>query len=190
MQYEISLPADYDMGIIRKRVATRGSGTDTFDGLGLKAYGIRENGVSGSLVNQYAPFYLWHTLAGMNSFLFGPGFAGLSADFGRPTVRRWSGVAFERGMAQGDPVMASRRTWQVSSDDGLDEAVAAGLRDDASRREADGVHSTALALDSQRWEFVQFTLWTDASAQADGTRYEVLHTSVPGLSDLRVGRLW
>ncbi|WP_433257560.1 DUF4865 family protein [Streptosporangium sp. CA-135522] len=35
MQYEITLPADYDMKIIRHRVATRGSAMDAFPGLGL-----------------------------------------------------------------------------------------------------------------------------------------------------------
>ena len=72
MQYEITLPADYDMTIIRRRVATRGSATDAFPGLGVKAYAIRERGVLGSPVNQYAPFYLWADPAGMNQFLFGP----------------------------------------------------------------------------------------------------------------------
>lgn len=38
MQCEITLPADYDMAIIRHRVATRGASTDAFVGLGLKAY--------------------------------------------------------------------------------------------------------------------------------------------------------
>lgn len=48
MQYEITLPADYDMGIIHDRVATRGALLDTFPGLGLKAYCVRERGVDGS----------------------------------------------------------------------------------------------------------------------------------------------
>ncbi|MEP7019792.1 MAG: DUF4865 family protein [Pseudonocardiales bacterium] len=184
MQYEITLPADYDMGIIRHRVATRGSGTDALAGLGMKAYAIREKGVGGSPVNQYAPFYLWNTLDGMNAFLFGPGFAGLSGDFGRPAVQRWSGVSFERGSAGGVPVLASRRTWRVHSDDGLDDALADGLRAIERLRTVDGVHSTALAVDAQRWEFVQFTLWAQDPGEIDATRYEVLHTSVPGLADL------
>lgn len=58
MQYAIALPADYDLGVIRQRVATRGAAMDAFPGLGLKAYGIRERGVRGARVNEYAPFYL------------------------------------------------------------------------------------------------------------------------------------
>jgi hypothetical protein len=56
MQYEITLPADYDMGIIHKRVETRGRLTDGFAGLGFKAYLVRT--VDSSPVNQYAPFYV------------------------------------------------------------------------------------------------------------------------------------
>ncbi|GGO10638.1 hypothetical protein GCM10010116_21330 [Microbispora rosea subsp. aerata] len=39
-------------------MATRGHALDDRAGLGLKAYLIRERGVAGSPVNQYAPFYL------------------------------------------------------------------------------------------------------------------------------------
>lgn len=73
MQYEITLPADYDMEIVRRRVETRGRALDEFPGLGLKAYLIRERGVRDSPVNEYAPFYLWHAVSGMNRFLWGGG---------------------------------------------------------------------------------------------------------------------
>ena len=116
MQYEITLPADYDMGIIRHRVATRGERTDSLRGLGLKAYSIREKGVNGSPVNQYAPCYLWVTQSGMNDFLLGPGFAGLCDDFGRPAVRHWNVLTFEPGPAFGNPPMtasAARGDWPL-----------------------------------------------------------------------------
>ena len=38
MQYGIGLPADYDMGIIRRRTADKGHLLDDFDGLVFKAY--------------------------------------------------------------------------------------------------------------------------------------------------------
>jgi Domain of unknown function (DUF4865) len=43
-QYVVTLPADYDMGIIRKRVAEKGPSFDTFPGLGMKVFLIREKG--------------------------------------------------------------------------------------------------------------------------------------------------
>jgi transposase InsO family protein len=42
-----------------------------FPGLGLKAYLIRERNVAASLVNQYAPFYLWASIDGRARFLWG-----------------------------------------------------------------------------------------------------------------------
>lgn len=186
MQYEITLPADYDMGIIRTRVATRGSALDGWAGLGLKAYCVRERGVDGSPVNQYAPFYLWRAPEGMNAFLWGPGFRGLSADFGRPAVRQWTGLAFESGDLARTPVVATSHTSPIPPDvdpAGVIEEAVAGLV------AGDGVHSTALAVDTRNWQLLRFTLWHD-EPQDDGVRYRVLHLSHPELDDLPRGRHW
>ncbi|MDH6611982.1 hypothetical protein M2164_007617 [Streptomyces sp. SAI-208] len=115
MQYELTLPADYDMRVIRARVARIGHLLDDWEGLGFKTYLMRERGVNGSPVNQYAPFYLWNTVEGMNSFLWGGAFQGLSDDFGRPSVRQWTGLAYEEGGAAGSPARwAVRRSRPVA----------------------------------------------------------------------------
>src|SRR5690242_9878444 len=101
MQYEITLPADYDMAVVRSRVSRVGRLLDAWDGLGFKAYLMRERGVGGSAVNQYAPFYLWNTTEGMNSFLWGGAFQALVNDFGRPVVRQWTPLAYEEGGTAG-----------------------------------------------------------------------------------------
>lgn len=103
MQYEITLPADYDMEVVRRRVASRGHALDAWEGLGLKAYLIRERGVHGSPVNQYAPFYLWNSVEGMNSFFWGGGFQGIVDDFGRPSAHQWTGLAYEAGGGAAPP---------------------------------------------------------------------------------------
>lgn len=103
MQYELTLPADYDMDVVRARVARVGHLLDDWEGLGFKTYLMRERGVNGSPVNQYAPFYLWNTVEGMNGFLWGGGFQGLSNDFGRPSVRQWTGLSYEEGGAAARP---------------------------------------------------------------------------------------
>ncbi len=59
MQYELTLPVGYGTDVIRERVARTGHLLDDWPGLGLKAYLLRERGVHGSPVDQYAPFYLW-----------------------------------------------------------------------------------------------------------------------------------
>ena len=87
MQYEITLPADYEMGIIRNRVTTKGALTDDFEGLGLKAYLVQDR-ANGAEVNQYAPFYLWNSTTGMSRFLWGGQFfSGICQSFGRLRMR-------------------------------------------------------------------------------------------------------
>ncbi|SFT83918.1 protein of unknown function [Geodermatophilus amargosae] len=189
MQYEIGLPADYDMGVIEHRVATRGAATDDFPHLGLKAYAVRRKGRHGSPVNAYAPFYLWRDPAGLDAFLYGP-FRAITADFGRPPVRHWIGAAFEPGPATGAPAFATRELVALPDDVPPGEAVAEALQTPAP--EDDGWHSRAVAVDPARWELVRFTLWTAAPDRvpAGATAFDVLHASTPCLEQLTRGRLW
>jgi hypothetical protein len=186
MQYEITLPADYDMDIIRRRVAAKGSLFDAVSGLGLKAFLIRERGVAGAEVNQYAPFYLWSDVAGMSRFLWGGGgFGGIVDSFGRPAVQHWTGVAFAAGPAvEAMPHAASRVVEPIPAE--ADLASLAQFERDAlaQRSRTDGVHSAAVAIDPRHWQIVRFTLWEKAAPEAVGTRYEVLHLSRPDLVDL------
>jgi hypothetical protein len=192
MNYRITLPADYDMGTIRQRVATRGHLLDDFPGLGAKAYLIRERGVADSPVNQYAPFYLWNTPQGMNSFLWGPGFQGLVADFGRPVVEHWTGLGFARGPAFGAvPRAAARRTWPVEPGAEPAAVIGAALAELPSLAARPGTHSVALAVDPRHWELVRFTLRERTAPPAPGEdRYEVLHLSAPELNDIGTEQQW
>ncbi|GMA26002.1 DUF4865 domain-containing protein [Luteimicrobium album] len=200
-QYEITLPADYDMQIIRTRVAVGGHVLDDRAGLGLKAYVIRERGVTGSPVNQYAPFYLWNDTGQMARFLLGGGgFQNIVRDFGRPTARQWVGVACFAGPGRATaPATASRRLTPAPVDpdpertglglSALVERETEQLRQLARR---DGVHTAALAVDTHHWQLLRFVLWADTSARDDDAteRYEVLHLSAPGLADLPDGAVW
>ncbi|MFG2493087.1 DUF4865 family protein [Streptomyces caniferus] len=191
MQYAITLPADYDMQIIRNRVKSRGHLLDDFAGLGLKAYGIRERGVDGSPVNQYAPFYLWADPEAMNRFLLGDGFRGVVRDFGRPSVQHWQGLFHRPGPAVGTlPHASTRRTETLAEDADVADALAGAVAGHEELATTDGVHTTALALDPRRWELVHFTLWSHASPGSAGDRYEVLHLSAPDTGRLGTGRQW
>lgn len=191
MQYAITLPADYDMQIIRHRVKSRGHLLDDFAGLGLKAYGIRERGVEGSPVNQYAPFYLWADPEAMNRFLLGDGFRGVVRDFGRPVVQHWQGLFHRPGPAAGVlPRAFTRRTETLAEDADPATALAHAVAGHEQLATTDGVHSTALAFDPRLWELVHFTLWTQAASESAGDRYQVLHLSAPGTGALGTGRQW
>ncbi|WP_371617081.1 DUF4865 family protein [Streptomyces sp. NBC_00454] len=197
-QYEITLPADYDMGIIRKRVADFGHGLDDRAGLGLKAYLVRERGAGGSPVNQYAPFYLWNDPGAMGRFLLGGGgFQGVVRDFGRPAVHHWTGLAAFAGPARATaPRAASRRLTAIPADADL-TALAERETEELERlARRPGVHTAALAADPRSWQLLRFVLWEaapegDGDADWDATeRYEVLHLSAPELEALPAGRAW
>jgi hypothetical protein len=178
MQYEISLPADYDMGVIRRRVAERGHLLDRWEGLGLKAYLMRERGVHGSPVSQYAPFYLWNTAEGMNSFLWGGGFQGICDDFGRPSVRGWAGLAYAEGSGS-RACTAVRRRRPVPEGARLAD-VAEGALSEARRLAArEGAVLAAAGVDTGAWESVHFSLWEQEAPEAEGDVFQVLHLSAP-----------
>ncbi|MFJ9135939.1 DUF4865 family protein [Streptomyces sp. NPDC102256] len=191
MQYEITLPADYDMTVVRDRVARVGHLLDAWDGLGFKAYLMRERGVDGSPVNQYAPFYLWNTTQGMNSFLWGGAFQGLVNDFGRPVVQHWTGLAHEEGDAAGSaPVAAVRSRRPVAEGTDLSEVMAEAVRETTRLASLHGVVSATAAVDPRHWEIVHFSLWAAASPEAAGEIFQVLHLSRPERESLPRGRQW
>lgn len=186
MQYEIGLPADYDMAVIRRRVAERGHLLDRWEGLGLKAYLMRERGVQGSPVSQYAPFYLWNAVSGMNSFLWGGGFQGICDDFGRPSVRGWSGLAYEDG--GGSRARAAVRRRQPVPDGVPLAEVAEEARSEVRRLAAqEGAVLAAAGVDTGAWEVVHFSLWEQESPEAVGDVFQVLHLSAPERDRLWMG---
>ncbi|MEU5090537.1 DUF4865 family protein [Streptomyces sp. NPDC021356] len=197
MQYELTLPADYDMDVIRDRVARLGHLLDDWDGLGVKAYLMRERGTHGSPVNQYAPFYLWNTVEGMNSFLFGGPFQGLVGDFGRPAARQWTGLAYEEGTAaDADAAFAVRQRRPVPEGVPLTEFAAQTAEETRRLAGRDGAVLVAAAVDTARWELVHFSLCSHRDPAATGARdaggevFQVLHLSQPGRKTLRRGRRW
>ena len=85
-QYGFTLPVDYDMNIIERRIREKGHLLNGFPDLRFKAYLSAERR-KGSAENLYAPFYLWDDPAGVDNFITGPGFAALTRDFGWPVVK-------------------------------------------------------------------------------------------------------
>ncbi|MEU3842839.1 DUF4865 family protein [Streptomyces sp. NPDC028635] len=191
MQYAMTLPADYDMDVIRTRVSRLGHKLDAWEGLGIKAYLVRERGVDGSPVNQYAPFYLWHSMEGMNRFLWGGAFQGPVDDFGRPAVRQWTGLAYEEGVAAGSPAAVAIRRRQAVPDGVVLADVMADAAAEAGRLAGeDGAVLAAAVVDSSRWEIVHFSLWSGGTPKAEGEVFQVLHLSAPGRGRLPRGRQW
>lgn len=184
MQYEVTLPSDYDMAIIDERIKTRGPLLDEYPGLGLKAYAVR-NRARGATVNQYAPVYLWHEEDAMARFLAGDGFRGLCESFGRPAVRHWIGLVYERGPSHATaPREATRQTLHLDPESDLRRDIAEAEADTRRARETADLHSVALALDPKSWQLVRFSFWDKSALDGDEVSYEVRHVSAPMLDRL------
>ena len=185
-QYEILLPTDYDMQIIRRRVADRGHALDGRSGLGLKAYLIREV-ADGSPVNAYAPFYLWTDPMGLAAFHWeGHGFSGIVNDFGRPAVHTWIGGGFLRGPSYGETPTFATKTRVSLEPDSDPQSEATQLNEAAKSIAAiDETHSVAWAIDPATWRGVLFRLsMSRAESSPQATTYRVLHLSSPEMNEL------
>ncbi|KRF02011.1 D-amino acid aminotransferase [Frateuria sp. Soil773] len=183
MQYGFTLPADYDMAIIRRRIADKGHLLDDFAGLAFKAYlhAARDDRELPSRDNLYAPFYLWRDGDGMNAFLGGAGFAALARDFGRPAVRTWLPWQAELAEDLRDAASATRERIAVPAHADLGElrrTEAAAARQDR----ADGALAAIAAYDPARWTLLRFRLWPTLRpdlAREGRQLYRVGHVSQP-----------
>jgi hypothetical protein len=183
MQYTIALPADYDMAIVRRRIADKGHVLDDFPGLAFKAwlYAARDDSELPSRDNLYAPFYLWRDSAGMNAFLNGAGFATLSHDFGRPVVRSWIPWQAELSGDLRGAVCATQEF--VTVPDHADLAAWQRMESaSASAAMADGALAAVHACNPADWTLLRFRLWPEARADLAGAGrriYRVAHVSQP-----------
>jgi len=167
-QYSFTLPADYDMAIIRRRIAAKGPLLDGFPGLVFKAYLWAET--SFSRENLYAPVYLWRDTSGMNRFLEGDGFKGLVAAFGRPAIRMWVPRAQALSPDIASAAWATRRIGAIADD--------TALSDIPTGTPAPGAVASLDAYDPGAWSTLCVHLWRDRPEVDAGIQlYRVGHVS-------------
>ena len=183
MQYSFTLPADYDMAIIRRRIAEKGHLLDDFPGLAFKAYlyASRDDGELPSGDNLYAPFYLWRDGEAMNRFLGGAGFLALTQAFGRPSISTFSVWQAQLGDELMTAVCATRDIASLPSGVALDEWRQ--MESEANRAAmADGALAAVSAFEPTGWTRVNFRLWPDlraGHARKSAQAYRVGHVSQP-----------
>jgi hypothetical protein len=185
-QYEIALPADYDMDIIRHRVASRARTLDNRPGIGLKAYLIHET-ADGATANAYAPFYLWTDPEALAAFHWeGQGFSGIVSDFGRPPVQTWIGGHFHRGPRYEQTPAFATKTLLAPALTGDPQNEAALLQELAqSFAKNEDTHSVAWGIDPATWQGVVFRLSTSRPENTpNAIAYQVLHLSTPEMDQL------
>lgn len=183
MQYTITLPGDYDMGRIERRIRDKGPLFDGFEGLVFKAFlsARQADGAIPAQDNLYAPFYLWDRAESAAAFLSGSGFAGLARDFGRPAVKTWLIWHADIKAPAGQARFATR--WITPVPAGADLATlqtkaAADVQHDIEDR---GALASVTGFDPDSWTMVRFLLWPSppTAVPDDSQAYMVGHVS-PG----------
>ncbi len=178
MQYSFTLPADYDMEIIDRRIRDKGPAMDGFPDLGFKAFLSARLGEFGSRENLYAPFYLWEQPEGASNFICGPGFDALTEAFGRPRIRHWivwhTHILPDLGKAR----YAESEYIAIAPHASLSEVQQQEVA--LAKQEAGGKHMLAriAAFDPYDWTMVRFGLYAETPSAADGKQiYRVGHLS-------------
>jgi hypothetical protein len=186
MQYSFSLPADYDMGIIDRRIRDKGPALDGFPGLAFKVYLSARKGEFGSRENLYAPFYLWNEPEGAVKFISGPGFAALTEAFGRPRIRQWLPWHVSVSGKIDTARFAHRELQPIGHDISLSD-----LRQEEAarlRQEADRYVSVAriVAFDPSDWTMIRFGLDARSPSAGRGQIYRVGHVSQGTIAECRL----
>jgi Domain of unknown function (DUF4865) len=184
MQYSFTLPADYDMDIVDRRIRDKGPLLDNFPHLTFKAYLTARKGddATGSRDNLYAPFYVWENGEGLNDFVCGPGFAGVSTAFGRPRVKTW--ITWQTALSADirQARFATREIADIRPDVDLANLRARSIDAATADIEQGGTLASIAAFEPATWTSLRFRLFDDlpkAELQPDVQRYRLGHLSLP-----------
>ena len=177
MQYSFTLPADYDMAIVERRIAEKGPALDGWPGLRAKGY-LSARRDANQRENLYAPFYLWDDAAAMNGFLTGRGFAGVSDAFGWPKVQVW--IVWRARLAA-DIAQAKFATREIApiAPYALLGALEAQENEAADAAMTHGALAAVAGFEPTSWTHMRFRLWRDRPAPGAGAAlYDVGHVSL------------
>ena len=182
MQYSFALPADYDMAIIDRRIAEKGHLLDNFPGLKFKAYltARRSGDETHSRENLYAPFYVWNQTDGLNDFVCGEGFAGVTQAFGWPQIKTWIVWRAQLSKNVSQAVFATREILATAPHAALGELRKRESDEAFADVESGGALASVAAFEPTTWSRVRFRLWGErpATAGADVQTYKVGHLSL------------
>jgi hypothetical protein len=182
MQYTIRLPADYDISQIHERVNQRSLLFDALPGLAHKSFLLSEN------EKIYAPFYIWDNVGEARRFLLDDLFKGVISTFNRPRVRTW--MVLDQGIGNQEmvPTFAQIEADTIPPEENLEVMYRREREHMLAQLSNPNLSYYAIALDSDRWELIRYSLWKNRHAasrpSADVTQtYDVLHVSTPHSKD-------
>jgi len=157
MQYMIRLAGDYDLDLLRERVARRKPLFDNVEGLVHKAYLFNAEQAI------YAPFYVWQSDDAARGYLTSDLFGDLVETFGRPRVRCWGVLACDGNPKAGEPQLAIKETDTIAAEDSLSELCRVEVARNREAMNDAGACFHLTGIDPDRWELMRYSIWCDAS---------------------------
>ncbi len=113
MQMSIRLGADRDRATVHGHVSSCAERLAHGPGL------IHASCLYDEETYRYEPFYIWKDNGALRSFLFGDSFTEVVESCGRPRVRTWSVLEFDRTASAGSPTFAVREIDAIATGESL-----------------------------------------------------------------------
>jgi hypothetical protein len=181
--YAHRLPANYDVGIIRKRAEERGALWDAVPELYFKGFLLRERGRFGATANNYSSLYLWRRDDAVRDFLMNR-FDSVTDSFGRPQIETRFALDARKGSA-GEARFAYTEEQDIPLDADLTATFAAEIEHNRECAQAPGTVAAAVGVDTRNWKLTRVRISArEPAAGENGTAYEILYLAKPLLATL------
>jgi len=155
MQYTIRLASDYNIDLVRERVARRKPLFDGLEGLMHKSYLFNPTEAI------YAPFHVWQCDDAARDFLTGDLFRDLVETYGRPRVRCWGILAYGGNFESGNPRMVMKEIDAIAAETHLPDLASMERERNLRALEMPGLCFHMIGLDPDRWELMRYSGWSD-----------------------------
>lgn len=186
-QYQIQLPADYDLGAIRKFLEGRGAVWDAAPDLYFKAFLLREARSFGAIANSFSSVYLWQHGKAFRDWLVRGGYKVVTDRLGRAEIETFFALDAFRGKAD-EARFLYREDLGIPLDADLTAAFAREIELARERAAQPDVMSAVTGLDPRHWKFVRILLSEgEPRGNERGVAYQIVHLSRPLVDTLPQG---
>lgn len=184
VHYGHRLPANYDIGLIRKRAAERGHLFDAIPELHFKGFLLRERGQYGAISSEYSSLYLWRTDQGFRDFLVDGRYRSVTDSFGRAAIE--TRVALDARKGTGSVArFVYKQELDIALDADLTSVFAAEIERNGALARQQGTVVAAVAVDVQNWRITRILLSEEEPGEGNaGVAYQVLYLAKPLLDTL------
>jgi hypothetical protein len=187
VHYAHRLPADHDLGALRRWLKERGAVWDAVPELYFKAFLLREAGRFGAIANNFSSLYLWPHDKAFRDWLVRGGYRIVTDPFGRAEIETFFALDAFRGEA-GEARFLYRDDIAIALDADLTDAFAREIELARERATHADVVSAIVGLDPRNWKFVRVLMSeAEPDASARGIAYQIAHLSRPILDTLPQG---